>query len=68
MKPVLFNKLKTTYPQFNGLSANHVSKLSYKELKSIAKVLFRDGIINDNYSRMNTKNLQLCVYSGMQNL
>jgi len=68
MKPVLFNKLKATYPEFNDLSANKISGLSYKEVKSIAKVLHKDNIITENYTTMSNEVLRGYVYNGMKKL
>lgn len=45
-----FKALMNTYPQFNNLSNNHFSRLAYKELRTIAKVMRADGFITTDYT------------------
>ena len=68
MKPVLFNKLKAKFPEFKTLSANKVSKLPYKELRSVAKTFYANGILIGPYQSVSKEELQQIVYNKMKTL
>jgi hypothetical protein len=63
----LFKKLIAIHPEFANLSANRFSALTYKELRSIAKVLYRPA--NPGrltwYMRQNHDTLAKSVYSTL---
>ena len=68
MKPVLFNKLKAKFPEFKSLSVNKVSKLPYKELRSVAKAFHANGIFTGPYQSVSKEELQQIVYNKMKTL
>ena len=64
-----FSKLIAIYPEFVNLSANRCSKLSYKELKSIAKVLYPNNKeLLHKYVNNSHQNLAKLVYTALGRL
>ena len=62
----LFKKLQAAHPEFKNLSANRCSKLTYKELKNIAKVLYPDHkMVLKNYQSSNHDKLAGMVYRSL---
>lgn len=65
----LFKKLIANYPQFNNLSSNKCSGLSYKELRAIAKALYpNDKNTLNRYFFKTREDLAKVVYKALGNL
>lgn len=66
----LFKKLKEVHPEFNNLSANSCSKLTYKELINVARTLYPDHKITlgHDYMRMPYNVLAGKVYRAMSEM
>jgi hypothetical protein len=65
----LFTKLINRFPQFVNLSANKCSLLTYKELREIAKILYKH-YPNDlqKYFMKPHEELAKMVYTALKNL
>lgn len=65
----LFSKLIVAHPEFNNLSANRVSKLTYKEMRAIAKTLYpTNKEILNKYFMVSKDKLANMVYKALLNL
>lgn len=65
----LFKKLIAAHPEFNNLSANRVSKLTYKEMRAIAKTLYpTNKEVLNRYFMANKEILTKMVYRALLNL
>lgn len=65
----LFKKLIAAHPEFANLSANRCSKLTYKELRAIAKALYpTNQLILNRYFFQTREGLAKMVYNALRNL